>query len=93
MKVVLRLISMDSKKILLNCLYHARLSIDRALKYTEEGNTKGSFASIHKAIHYLKMADNLIIKRHVSECVPILFKKSTEQAVNELVRIYRYRSS
>ena len=85
---------MANKKKIINLLLLARTAIDQALDIANNGDDLVALECLKKARNYLKRADFLIIKSHLSQCIPDIFGNQTSEiAIGEILKTYHYLPS
>lgn len=62
-----------------------------AIETTARGNLLGARAHLKFARYWLTRADQVIIRKHITECMPKIVRVSSKnQVIDELMKIYKY---
>lgn len=82
---------MTANKTTIRYLSMAKDCIRLAIETTVKGNLFGVRTYLKFARHWLARADRIIIRKHITECMPKIVQASSEnQVIDELMKIYKY---
>lgn len=83
-----------SNKSIRRYLSSAKISITKALVRINENDDQSAQKYIKKAITMLRIADSLMIQKHMTVCIPKMIQtNSSKNIVDEIMRTYKYVSS
>ena len=83
-----------SNKSITRYLSSAKICVTKALLLIKENDELSAQTYIRKAIHMLRIADTLIIRKHMTVCIKdMIHTNPSNIVVEEIMKTYKYVSS